>query len=148
MVVIKIKRLPHSEGLPLPEKATIHSSGFDLRAAVEKSVILKPFERYLVPTGFILEIPEGFEGQIRTRSGLAVKNGIVCLNSPGTIDADYRGEVKVILANLSNQDFEIQRGMRIAQLVFSQCIEAKIAECQSVTETSRGEGGFGHSGVL
>lgn len=148
MVEIKIKRLPHSEGLPIPEKATFHSSGFDLRAAVENSVVLKPFERYLVPTGFILEIPEGFEGQIRTRSGLAVKNGIVCLNSPGTIDSDYRGEVKVILANLSNQDFEIQRGMRIAQLVFSKCVEAKIVECQFLTETSRGEGGFGHSGVL
>lgn len=148
MVEIKILRLPHSEGLPIPEKATSHSSGFDLRAAVENSVVLKPFERYLVPTGFILEIPDGFEGQIRTRSGLALKSGIVCLNSPGTIDADYRGEVKVIIANLSNQDFEIQRGMRIAQLVIAKSEDAKIVECQFLSETTRGEGGFGHSGVL
>jgi dUTP pyrophosphatase len=148
MAEIKIKRLPHSEGLPLPEKATVNSSGFDLRAAVEKNIILKPFERYAVPTGFIVEIPQGFEGQIRTRSGLALKSGIVCLNSPGTIDADYRGEVKVILANLSNENFEIERGMRIAQLIITKIEEAKMIESEILSETRRGEGGFGHSGVM
>lgn len=148
MVEVKVKRLPHSEGLPLPEKATEKSSGFDLRAAIEEKFLLRPFERFLVPTGFVLEIPEGYEGQIRTRSGLALKSGIVCLNSPGTIDSDYRGEVKVIIANLSNEDFEIERGMRIAQLVISKCENVKIVESVSLSETSRGEGGFGHSGVM
>lgn len=148
MVEIKIKRLPNSQGLPLPEKATFFSSGFDLRAAIENDIILKPFERFAIPTGFILEIPEGFEGQIRTRSGLALKSGIVCLNSPGTIDSDYRGEIKVILANLSNQDFVVERGMRIAQLIIAKCEQVKITEVDSLSETSRGEGGFGHSGVM
>lgn len=148
MVEVKIKRLPHSQGLPLPEKVTCSSSGFDLRAAIEENIILKPFERFLVPTGFILEIPEGFEGQIRTRSGLALRSGIVCLNSPGTIDSDYRGEVKVILANLSNQDFVVERGMRIAQLIIARCENVKITEVESLSATIRGEGGFGHSGVM
>jgi len=147
MVRVRIKRLPHSEGVPLPETATRHAAGFDLRAAVDAPVVLKPGERFAVPTGFVFEIPEGFEGQVRTRSGLALKNGIMCLNSPGTVDADYRGEVKVILANLSREDFEITRGMRVAQMVIARCEEVEIVEADDLTSTPRGSGGFGHTGV-
>ena len=146
MVTVRLKRLPHGEGLDLPSPATSHSSGMDLRAANEEPVIIKPFERILVATGFIWEIPAGFEGQVRTRSGLALKNGVVCLNSPGTIDADYRGEVKVIVANLSQEPFELERGMRIAQMVIAPVAQPRMVESESVTITERGSGGFGHSG--
>jgi len=147
MVTVKIKRLPHGEGIPLPEIATAHSAGFDLRAAVEETVILKPAERFAVPTGFVMEIPEGYEGQIRTRSGMALNHGIVVLNSPGTVDADYRGEVKVILANLSRSDFVIKREMRVAQMVIAKCERVEIAEAEDLTSTKRGPGGFGHTGT-
>lgn len=147
MVKIKIKRLKNGEGLNLLEKATEGSSGFDIRAAIKDKVLLEPFQRALIPAGFIIEIPKGYEGQIRTRSGLAIEHGIFCLNSPGTIDSDYRGEVKVILANFSKEDFIIERGMRIAQLVITKCEDAVIEESDSLSETSRGKGGFGHSGI-
>jgi dUTP pyrophosphatase len=146
MVTVRLKRLAHGEGLPLPAPATPHSSGMDLRAAIAEPLVIKPFERVAVPTGFVWEIPSGFEGQVRTRSGLALKNGIICLNSPGTVDADYRGEVKVILANLSNEDFELERGMRIAQMVIAPFERCQLVETDSVTVTERGSGGFGHSG--
>lgn len=148
MVEIKIKRLEHSKGIPIPEYATLNSSGMDLRAAIWENIILKPFERVAVPTGFSVEIPEGYEGQIRTRSGLALNNGIVCLNSPGTIDSDYRGEVKVILCNLSKEDFVVERGMRIAQLVIVKYEKAKVNEVNELTNTKRGKNGFGSSGVF
>jgi dUTP pyrophosphatase len=147
MVEIKIRRLEHSIGLPLPQYATEHSSGMDLRCAFEKDYILKPFERIAVPTGLIVEIPEGYEGQVRTRSGLALKNGIMCLNSPGTIDSDFRGEVKVILINLSNEEFVIERGMRVAQLIISKYEKVAIVEVDEVSDTKRGANGFGSSGV-
>jgi len=146
MVTVKLKRLPHGEGLPLPSRATAHSAGIDLSAAIAEDLILKPFERIAVPTGFIWEIPEGFEGQVRTRSGLALNNGIVCLNSPGTVDADYRGEVKVILANMSRENFELKRGMRIAQMVVAPLEQCRLSETDRVTVTERGPGGFGHTG--
>ncbi len=147
MVKIKIKRLDHSIGLPLPEYSTADSAGMDLRCAFEKDHILRPFERVAVPTGFIIEIPEGYEGQVRTRSGLALKNGIMCLNSPGTIDSDFRGEVKVILINLSNENFVIERGMRVAQLIISRYEKVIVEEVDEVSETKRGSNGFGSSGV-
>jgi dUTP pyrophosphatase len=146
MVTVKLKRLPHGEGLPLPAPATPHSSGLDLTAAVKDALSIKPFERTAVPTGFIWEIPEGFEGQVRTRSGLALKNGIICLNSPGTVDADFRGEVHVILANLSGETFEIRRGMRIAQMIIASFERCLLVETEQVSDTQRGAGGFGHSG--
>jgi len=146
MVTVRLKRLAHGEGLPLPAPATPHSSGMDLRAAITEDMIIKPFERIAVPTGFVWEIPSGFEGQVRTRSGLALKDGVICLNSPGTIDADYRGEVKVILANLSNGNFELKRGMRIAQIVIAPFEQCRLVETGHVSATERGSGGFGHSG--
>ena len=132
---------------PLPEYATDHSAGLDLRANLEQSVVLKPLERALVPTGLFIELPQGHEAQIRPRSGLAFKNGITVLNSPGTIDADYRGEIKVLLVNLSNQEFEVKDGERIAQMVIArhETIEWYIVD--SLAETRRGAGGFGHTGT-
>ncbi len=147
MVKVKVKRLPHAEGLDLPSYATPGSSGIDLRAAIEDKIVIKPLERVLIPTGFIFEIPEGYEGQIRPRSGLALKKGITVLNSPGTIDSDYRGEVKVILINLGNEEVVIERGERIAQLVISPVARAEIIEVEEVSLTERGEGGFGSTGM-
>lgn len=147
MVTVRLKRLPHGDGLPLPAPATPHSSGLDLRAAISEDLVIKPFERFAVPTGFVWEIPTGFEGQVRTRSGLALKDGIVCLNSPGTVDADYRGEVKVILANFSKDDFRVTRGMRIAQMVIAPFEQCGLVETDHVAVTDRGSGGFGHSGT-
>ncbi|HPA26918.1 MAG TPA: dUTP diphosphatase [Acidobacteriota bacterium] len=147
MVTVRLKRLPHGEGLPVPAPATPHSSGMDLRAAITGELVIKPFERLAVPTGFVWEIPTGFEGQVRTRSGLALKDGIICLNSPGTVDADYRGEVKVILANLSSADFKLERGMRIAQMVIAPFEQCRLVEADHVTVTERGSGGFGHTGT-
>jgi len=146
-VKIKVKRLPHAEGLPLPSYATSHSSGLDLRAAVEKPVRIKPGERVLIPTGLIIEIPEGYEGQVRPRSGLAWKKGLTVLNAPGTIDADYRGEVKVILINLGNEEVVIERGERIAQLVIAPVQRVEVVEVEEVSQTQRGEGGFGSTGT-
>ena len=131
----------------LPAYETSASAGVDLRADIDKIVVLKSFERTLVKTGLFLEIPEGFEGQVRPRSGLALKKGITVLNSPGTIDADYRGEVGVILINLSQEDFIIENGERIAQLVFCKVEQANWENVEILTETHRGEGGFGSTGV-
>ena len=141
-------RLSHGEGLELPAYETKGAAGMDLRAAVEDGapMVLAPGKRALVPTGFIFEIPEGFEGQIRPRSGLAFKHGISCLNTPGTIDSDYRGEVKVLLINLGEEPFEITRGMRIAQMVVAPAIQARVNEISQASATARGAGGFGSTG--
>lgn len=146
---IEIHQLPHAIGLPLPAYETADAAGMDLRAALseEKTVILEPGQRALVPTGLIMAIPAGFEGQIRPRSGLALKHGITCLNTPGTIDADYRGEVQVLLINQATERFEITRAMRIAQLVIAPVTRAAlVAVNEAPTGTSRGSGGFGSTG--
>lgn len=130
----------------LPEYATIHSAGMDIRANLEESITLKPLERRLIPTGLFIELPEGYEAQIRPRSGLAFKHGITVLNSPGTIDADYRGEIGVILVNLSTDEFVIHDGERICQMVIAQHAHIKWSEVEGLTDTVRGEGGFGHTG--
>ena len=146
-LTLKVQRLPHAEGLALPAFETAGSAGMDLRAAVIEPVTLQPGTRLAVPTGLIMEIPEGCEGQVRPRSGLALKHGITCLNSPGTIDWDYRGEVKVILANLGAEPFEITRGMRIAQLVVAPVTQVRLIEVQDVSGTARSTGGFGSTGT-
>ena len=132
---------------PLPNYETIASAGMDLRANLTESITLKPLERTLVKTGLFIELPIGYEAQVRPRSGLALKKGITVLNSPGTVDADYRGEIGVILVNLSNEDFVIENGERIAQLIISKHERAEWQETIELTETSRGEGGFGSTGV-
>lgn len=131
---------------PLPAYATTGSSGLDIRANIEHPVILEPLERALIATGLFVEIPEGYEAQIRPRSGLAINHGITCLNTPGTIDADYRGEIKVILVNLSNEIATIQPNDRIAQMVFMQVAKVQLQQVQTINETIRGEGGFGSTG--
>lgn len=130
----------------LPEYATPLSAGMDIRANLSEPIVIKPLERKLVPTGLFIELPEGFEAQIRPRSGLAIKKGITVLNSPGTIDADYRGEICVILVNLSSEDFEINDGERICQMVIARHEQAEWTETTELTETERGAGGFGHTG--
>lgn len=130
----------------LPAYETASSAGMDLRAFLDADVVLKPFERKLIPTGLYIELPDGYEAQIRPRSGLAIKSGITVLNSPGTIDADYRGEIKVILINLSNQDFTIKSGDRICQMVIAKHEKAEFIEVEEISETERGAGGFGHTG--
>lgn len=144
-----IVRLPHGEGLSLPAYETAGAAGMDLRAAVpeDRPVILLPGHRVLVPTGLVLEIPDGFEGQVRPRSGLALKHGITCLNTPGTIDSDYRGELKVILINHGDEEFSITRGMRIAQMVIAPVVQARIEERTHAGATARGAGGFGSTGA-
>ncbi|WP_462249944.1 dUTP diphosphatase [Ferruginibacter sp.] len=132
---------------PLPSYATAGSSGMDIRANIDKEVILQPLERFLTPTGIFIELPEGYEAQIRPRSGMALKQGITCLNSPGTVDSDYRGELKVILINLSNQVQVINNGDRIAQMVIAKTEKAELFLVQQLNETVRGDGGFGHTGV-
>ena len=146
---LKLVRLENGAGIDLPAYETSGAAGMDLRAAVaaNEPLTLKPGQRSLVPTGFIFEVPEGFEAQIRPRSGLAIKNGITCLNSPGTIDSDYRGEVKVILANLGQDDFVVERGMRIAQMVIAPVTQVIVSEITQVSETQRGSGGFGSTGT-
>ena len=146
-ISIKVKILPHGEGLPLPQYMTAHAAGMDVVAAVLNDFTLKPGECKLVPTGLQLEIPEGYEVQIRPRSGLALKNQITLLNSPGTIDADYRGEVGVIMMNLGKNDFVIKRGDRIAQAVVAEVIQAKLEIVEAVSATTHGAGGFGSTGV-
>lgn len=141
-----VKIINRSQHL-LPAYETSSSAGMDVRANLTSSVELKPFQRALIPTGLFLEIPEGFECQVRPRSGLALKKGITVLNSPGTIDADYRGEVGVILINLSDETFVVENGERIAQLVFAEYKQAKWIEAEVLTETERGAGGFGSTGV-
>lgn len=147
--VVGMVRLPHGEDLPLPAYETAGAAGMDLRAAVpeDRPLILLPGKRVLVPTGLVLEIPDGFEGQVRPRSGLALKHGITCLNTPGTIDSDYRGEVKVLLVNLGEEDFEVTRGMRIAQIVFAKVTRADVEERNLSGATVRGSGGFGSTGI-
>ena len=147
-VEIALKRLPHGEGLPLPAYETTPAAGMDLRAAVpeDEPLTLRPGDRHAVPTGLSMAIPPGFEGQVRPRSGLAFRDGVTTLNSPGTVDADYRGEVKVILINLGEEDVVIRRGERIAQLVIAPVVQAAWAEVDSLEETARGEGGFGSTG--
>jgi len=131
----------------LPEYATVHSAGMDLRANLDASVTLKPLERKLIPTGLFIELPECYEAQIRPRSGLAIKKGITVLNSPGTIDADYRGEICVILINLSSDDFVIEDGERICQMVIAAHAQAEWHQVEVLDDTERGAGGFGHTGV-
>jgi dUTP pyrophosphatase len=143
---IAIQRLPHALGLELPDYASAAAAGMDLRAAVETEMQLAPGERKLVPTGFCIELPTGFEAQIRPRSGLALKHGITLPNSPGTIDADYRGEVGVIMANISAETFTIRRGDRIAQMVIARHERATWREADALTGTDRGAGGFGSTG--
>lgn len=130
----------------IPKYETDASAGMDLRANLDKEVLLSPLQRALIPTGLFIELPVGFEAQVRPRSGLAIKYGITVLNTPGTIDADYRGEIKVILVNLSDQDFVIKDGERIAQMIISAHIHAKLEEVEVLNETVRGAGGFGHTG--
>lgn len=143
-ITIRLKRLPHGEGLPLPAYATAHAAGMDVVSA--EDLILAPGARHAVPTGFAIAIPEGYEVQVRPRSGLALKHGVTCLNTPGTIDADYRGEVKVILANHGDEPFVIHRGERVAQLVPAAVQRAAFAEVEELDETARGAGGFGSTG--
>jgi dUTP pyrophosphatase len=144
MIEIKLFRLPHGTGLPLPRYASEDAVGLDVTAAEE--LTLQPGERHAVATGFAIEIPRGYEVQVRPRSGLAMKHGITCLNTPGTIDSDYRGEVKVILVNLGQEPFEIRRGERIAQLVPAPVLRADFVEAHELSETERGSGGFGSTG--
>ena len=144
MIDIRLKRLPHGVGLPLPAYATEHAAGLDVVAA--ESLTLQPGQRHAVATGFAIAIPQGYEVQVRPRSGLALKHGITCLNTPGTIDSDYRGEVKVILANLGSAPFEVARGERIAQLVPAPVLQARFAEVEALDDTDRGAGGFGSTG--
>ncbi len=132
---------------PLPAYATSQSAGMDLRANIESSITLHPMERTLVPTGIRIELPEGYEAQVRPRSGLALKHGITVLNTPGTIDSDYRGELKVLLVNLSNDDFVVNAGERVAQMVIARHETATWEEVEVLDETERGEGGYGHTGV-
>lgn len=145
MITIKLTRLPHGEGLPFPGYATEGAAGLDIVTAIDLS--LAPGERMAVPTGFAIEIPPGYEVQVRPRSGLALKHGVTCLNTPGTIDSDYRGEVKVILANLGEDDFQITKGDRIAQIVVAPVQHAVMVEADEIDETARGAGGFGSTGV-
>lgn len=144
---IALKRLPHARDLPLPCRMSAHASGFDLMAAVDAPLVLEPGQRVLVPTGWCMAIPPGLEVQIRPRSGLALKHGITVLNAPGTVDADYRGEVKVILINCGHTPFSVSRGDRIAQAVVARvAADVSLQEAQQLDETVRGSGGFGHSG--
>ena len=142
-----IIRIINNSKNSLPAYETMHAAGMDLRAEVEETVILKPMERKLIPTGLHIELPEGFEAQIRPRSGLAFKHGIGIVNSPGTIDADYRGEVKVLLINFSDQPFEIKSGDRIAQMVAARHEKVDWQEVEVLNETLRGAGGYGHTGI-
>lgn len=148
MTTVRVERLPHSEGLPLPAYETTGSAGMDLRAAVadEAPLTLQPGARALVPTGLKIALEPGFEAQVRPRSGLALKHGVTCLNSPGTIDSDYRGEVGVILVNHGQEPFVVRRGERIAQMVIARHEQAAMVELESLDETARGAGGFGSTG--
>lgn len=139
-------KIINRSGNPLPAYSTMHSAGMDLRAKLEKPVVLKPLERVLVPTGLHIELPSGYEAQIRPRSGLALKKGITVLNTPGTIDADYRGEIQVILINLSGEDFVIEPGERICQMVVARHESVSWQSVEILEDTRRGEGGFGHTG--
>ena len=145
-VKLELKRLDHGRDLPLPAYQSELAAGLDLLAAVQTDIILKPGERTLVPTGLAMALPAGFEAQVRPRSGLAAKHGVTVLNTPGTIDADYRGEVKVILVNLGADSFQVTRGDRIAQMVIAPVLQAQITEVDQLSDTERGAGGFGSTG--
>lgn len=145
-VEILIKCLPHHDSLPLPTYSSKLASGMDLAAAVDHDFLLRPGERRLVPTGIAISLPQGFEAQIRPRSGLALKHGIGLLNSPGTIDSDYRGEIQVIVVNLGQEPFVIKRGLRIAQMIISQYVTASFKVVEELDVTLRNDGGFGHTG--
>ncbi|HUZ13321.1 MAG TPA: dUTP diphosphatase [Caulobacteraceae bacterium] len=147
--VVAVVRLAHGADLPLPAYETRHAAGMDLRAAIpaDAPLTLRPGERHALPTGLAMAIPPGFEGQVRPRSGLAARSGVTCLNAPGTVDADYRGEVKVILVNLGEEDVVIRRGDRIAQLLIAPVAQAAWREVASLDATARGEGGFGSTGT-
>ncbi|EKS33156.1 dUTP diphosphatase [Afipia clevelandensis] len=147
-ITVEIQRLPHAEGLALPAYQTAHAAGLDLLAAVpeETPVIMQPRQRALIPTGLMIAVPPGFEAQVRPRSGLALKHGITVLNSPGTVDADYRGEVSVLLINHGDEPFTIRRGERIAQLVIAAVTQANLVAVTSLSSTDRGSGGFGSTG--
>ena len=146
---VEVKRLPHAEGLPLPAYETSGAAGMDLIAAVEEGSTLRlsPGESRLIPTGLILQLPPGHEGQVRPRSGLALRHGVTVLNAPGTIDADYRGEVQVLLINLGREAFAVTRGMRIAQLVVAPVVQVVLNETAELNDTQRGAGGFGSTGT-
>ncbi|MCS6986893.1 MAG: dUTP diphosphatase [Sphingomonadaceae bacterium] len=146
MRAVAVRRLPHAEGLPLPTYRTSGAAGMDVAAAVAGDLVLAPGERAAVPTGLVVAVPEGYELQVRARSGLALAEGLVVLNAPGTIDSDYRGEVKVILANLSDRPVTVTRGMRIAQLVLAPVERAQWEEVDALDPTPRGAGGFGSTG--
>lgn len=145
-VKVSIERMPHSNGIPLPNYMTSGASGVDLYAANEEPIIIDTGTLALIPTGLKIAVPEGYEAQVRPRSGLALKHGITVLNTPGTIDADYRGEVKVIVINLGTDEYIVDRGERIAQMVFCPIVQVEFAEVDSLDETTRGDGGFGHTG--
>jgi len=146
-IVIKIKRLDNNPDLPLPSYHSDGSSGLDLCAAVEQDLILKPGEIQLIPTGLSISLPQGYEAQIRPRSGLALRHGLGLVNSPGTIDADYRGEIGLIVINWGKEPFTIRRGDRIAQMVIGKVYPAQVEEVDEIDPTARGKGGFGHSGI-
>jgi dUTP pyrophosphatase len=146
-LTVCIKRLPHAQDLPLPERATANAAGFDLRACVEQPVVVPAGGRSLVPTGIAIAVPEGFEAQVRPRSGLALHTGLTLLNSPGTIDADYRGEVGVIVVNHGTTPVTIARGDRVAQLVFHRLPEILLEAVDELPQTARGASGFGHTGT-
>jgi dUTP pyrophosphatase len=145
-ITIKIKRLPGGQDLPLPAFATQHAAGADLRAAVTQSVTIAPGEIRLIPCGFAMAIPPGYEAQVRPRSGLSSQHGITLINTPGTIDADYRGEVQVPLVNHGKEPFTVERGMRIAQMIITALPKVNYTEVEELDETPRGQGGFGHTG--
>ncbi len=144
MIKVKIQML---DGASLPEYQSAGSAGADLRAMLKEPVILAPGKTALIPTGLFIEIPEGFEAQIRPRSGLALKHGITFLNSPGTIDSDYRGEIKIIMTNFGEENFKIENGMRIGQIVFARVFRGEFIKTEELNKTDRDEGGFGHSGI-
>jgi len=147
MSQVKIKKLENFKDLDLPKYETPNSAGMDLRSANDKPITIKPLERALIKTGLAIALPSGYEAQIRPRSGLALKKGITVLNTPGTVDADYRGEIGIILINLSNEDFVVERGMRIAQMIVAPCVQVELEVVEDLSETERGKGGFGSTGV-
>jgi dUTP pyrophosphatase len=145
-IPLKVKMLPHFKG-ELPRYETAHASGLDVRAAISETLVIKPFERVMIPTGLSVEIPSGFEIQVRPRSGLAAKQGVTVLNTPGTVDADYRGEVKIIVINLGNEIVEVKDQDRIAQFVLCPVVQAELIITEELSSTARGAGGFGSTGV-
>ena len=147
MIKVNIIQLPHGADLPLPAYATSHSAGMDLMAAISADITLKPMQRELIPTGLAIALPDGYEAQIRPRSGLAFKNGITVANAPGTIDADYRGEIKALLINLGAENFTITRGMRIAQMIIAPVSQVSWNPVETLDETARAGGGFGSTGT-